>query len=1335
MENSITEKIWTKIVKHKDIISIILILLLAALFRYSGYNWDDGHNFHPDERAIGYAVSELDFYKGLFDPKLYAYGSLPVYLIKIIGMVLSALSPTGQSYDSYILIGRFLSATASIFTIFLVYLIGRKLYNNIVGIFSSLFLALTVSNIQDSHFATVDAILAFFVVLTIYLLIDIFYSKRSFLWYYLVSISIGLALAVKISALPLIGVFFICHIINLYRQKKLYDLNAWLIFVSCGIVIIFVNFLAQPYAYIHYSEFLSRVQSELRIARTGDICYDQQYIGTPFLMYYIKEILFRSMGPPLGLLSLISFAIAAVVTILNAKNSKHLLILLWALPYFITLNTYVVKYIRYLEPLFPFLCLFAGYYFVTLMRYLSTTKTKKFIAGLISTVIIGYTLFYALAFFSIYMRPHTFVVGSKWFYTNVPNNAFILSQHWDEGFPLGLNSLKHKTYEEGKDKKDLELYEHFGSKTENRVKAEHIARYLEKGDYIVAQTRRLYGALATVKEQYPISIRYFDLLFTNQLGYKLIKEFNSYPTLLGIEINDDLSDESFSVYDHPKILIFKKVTKLTKDEYINKLESKKPLTLSKNKMLNIHHSEPNKITAFTIVDEILIVIIWLILLELLSIIGTAINHLIIKKSDASGVFYTHLIGLLVFAYIIWLLASLNFISYSFPFILAVFLILLSVSITYIYNNRNTLKEYIVRNLDTISFSQLIFISCFFIYLVIRSQSPEIYWGEKPMDFGILNNLIQINHLPPDEIWFGGNTLNYYYFGHFIFATLAKLTFIPSYFVYNLAIATIASLTISASCGILYLLTRSYFYSTLAAIFTVFWANLSGIRELIYGAKQIDFDFYWATTRVIPSTINEYPLWSLIFADLHAHVYVMAIFIYLIYLGVYIYKNIVNKEPIPWLVYIMASFILGVISLTNTWDVPGACIVLFVCITTALYSTINLADFKSNLTKIVKHYFILILIVLSNFLWFIPYWLYTKSTTVLSIGRVLKNEYVCINDYLFVWGFFLFVFTSLFLIEIHQAIKKTLLKKRSHQDSNTISWLFTVLIIILLLISLQYITILFTTAILILGIVTFILLKEPIIRLICALIVLGIGMTLFAQVFFIYDHMNTIFKFFLETWYLFAICTPYVFYYIFKPYYPAFRRTDSIYIELLRVTWVIVLSILVFLSLFTVFTAIAGFTKTHTVKAYKPTHTINGLSYLQYQDPEEYDAINWIKKNIKEPGIMLEAQRKDESAYGSYTRIVMNTGIPTVVGWEHHLTQRAISRNEIKQRYEDIKTIYSTKDISIAYNLLNKYQVKYIYIGNLEAETYGTIGFKKFETSPAMFKLIYSNPDIKIYAVL
>src|SRR5262249_54345316 len=89
--------------------------------------------------------------------------------------------------------------------------------------------------------------------------------------------------------------------------------------------------------------------------------------------------------------------------------------------------------------------------------------------------------------------------------------------------------------------------------------------WLDSADYIVLSSNRLYLSIPRLPRRYPLTTKYYEWLFDGKLGFDLDQTFASYPSLLGITINDDSSDEAFTVYDHPKVLIFKKTDRYSSD--------------------------------------------------------------------------------------------------------------------------------------------------------------------------------------------------------------------------------------------------------------------------------------------------------------------------------------------------------------------------------------------------------------------------------------------------------------------------------------------------------------------------------------------------------------------------------------------------------------------------------------------------------------------------------------------------------------------------------------------------------------------------------------------------
>ena len=84
-----------------------------------------------------------------------------------------------------------------------------------------------------------------------------------------------------------------------------------------------------------------------------------------------------------------------------------------------------------------------------------------------------------------------------------------------------------------------------------------------KADYYILSSNRAYGSIMVLPKHYPQMSEFYKNLFAGRTQFQKIAEFTSYPTLnLGftkLTIEDQWAEEAFTVYDHPKVTIFKKV--------------------------------------------------------------------------------------------------------------------------------------------------------------------------------------------------------------------------------------------------------------------------------------------------------------------------------------------------------------------------------------------------------------------------------------------------------------------------------------------------------------------------------------------------------------------------------------------------------------------------------------------------------------------------------------------------------------------------------------------------------------------------------------------------------
>lgn len=181
-------------------------------------------------------------------------------------------------------------------------------------------------------------------------------------------------------------------------------------------------------------------------------------------------------------------------------------------------------------------------------------------------------------------------------------------------------------------------------------------------------------------------------------------------------------------------------------------------------------------------------------------------------------------------------------------------------------------------------------------------------------------------------------------------------------------------------------------------------------------------------------------------------------------------------------------------------------------------------------------------------------------------------------------------------------------------------------------------------------------------------------------------INTIFKFYYQVWMLWSLVAAF--------------GTAVLMIKLPRVwDWVFRLVFFFTLLMSLTYTVLGVMTKTN---GFKPEFgwNLDGAAYLQRNNPDEALAIEWLMQ--VQDGVVVEAVG---GSYSSYARISTLTGLPTVLGWPGHEGQWRGSSTPQGDRLEDVKLLYETSSWSEAEAILEKYDIRYIYIGSLERSTY------------------------------
>lgn len=585
----------TKTFSNSEKFLLATILLLGAVFRLYKLNWDSGFHLHPDERMLVMVTerihlpnsfSEFLSSESPLNPKFFPYGSFPIYLLRSLASLTTQIShnPLFLNYALMNQVGRVISALFDLATVAFIFKLGRKIFSPTVGLLASAFYSFSAFPIQLSHFFATDTFLTFFVTLTLYRLI-IFYETPSLKNALISGISFGFSLATKVSATVLVASVGTAVAMNLIlligrrmrlllRHKKVFYstekkiiilknkfdilirftllIAKYLIVIGLMTIITFI--VLEPYAAIDFPTFWQQTKEQQAMTKNAYVFpYTLQYVGTTPYLYHLKNFVLWGAGIPLGFVSVISILYLVFYLIKEFpkpgnedQEAKILILISFFLVYFSVVGGFAVKFMRYLLPLYPIFFLSAAFFLINLTKKHPLFKSFSILLVLLPTAL------WSISFLSIYSRPNTRISASNWINQNVPLGSFLALEHWDDGLPL-FGQEKYQFLE-------MPMYE----TDQSQLKWGVINGNLKKADYIIIASNRLYVPLQKLadckkyKVCYPKTAQYYRDLFSGKLGFKKVAEFTSDPSIFDLAINDQQADESFTVYDHPKIIIFKK---------------------------------------------------------------------------------------------------------------------------------------------------------------------------------------------------------------------------------------------------------------------------------------------------------------------------------------------------------------------------------------------------------------------------------------------------------------------------------------------------------------------------------------------------------------------------------------------------------------------------------------------------------------------------------------------------------------------------------------------------------------------------------------------------------
>ena len=573
--------------------------------------------------------------------------------------------------------------------------------------------------------------------------------------------------------------------------------------------------------------------------------------------------------------------------------------------------------------------------------------------------------------------------------------------------------------------------------------------------------------------------------------------------------------------------------------------------------------------------------------------------------------------------------------------------------------------------------------------------PQAYGTEKFMDYGFMEAMMRSTTLPARDLWYSEGTINYYYGGQYFAVFLTKLTGSRVEVTYNLMRTFVAAFAFVFPFSLVRQMMKDRLYGhmegrkkclpSVAGVTAGAAVSIAGnVHYIVYrcvipliqklkGAEETESYWFPDATRYIgynpvndsDKTIHEFPCYSFVLGDLHAHVVNVMFVTFLVGLLYAWMKMIRKRGPEPekqdlrdfWLRQLLmphillAAVLLGMFQWTNYWD-----FVIYFVVTGGVVLFANIVRFEGKAVRILAVTAVqAVEIIAVSYLVILPFTL--KFDTMVQ-GVALAQHHSLWYQLVILWGLPV-ILTVLLIISILMEKLKGMKKKSLYRlmEAVSIPDLFAI----------------------IMGL--------------CA-----IGLIVIPELVYVRDiyengnaRANTMFKLTYQAYILFGMTMGYGIY------------------RLIAVSKQKIFRILSGAGLVVLIWTVGYFgNAVHSWfgEVWDPSQYqgLDATIFLESDFPQDAAAIRWLKENIEGAPVVLEA---NGDSYTGYERVSASTGLPTVLGWYVHEWLWRNDVPDLNEKSADIETIYTSADEETVKELIRRYDISYIFVGGQEQEKYGT----------------------------
>ena len=825
------------------------------------------------------------------------------------------------------------------------------------------------------------------------------------------------------------------------------------------------------------------------------------------------------------------------------------------------------------------------------------------------------------------------------------------------------------------------------------------------------------------------------------------------------------------------------------------------------------------------------VLTWWAAAEFLGLLALPLAMGLFSRLPSRGYIFSKPLGILLTSYILWIGASLKLLpntrasAWVALGLMGVFSLIIGRS-SFSRRGRQDILAWYRQNWKFIVTAEVLFFFVFLAWAEVRSFYPDLYTGEKRMEFAFINGILNSRWFPPQDPWLAGFAINYYYFGHLMIAVLVRLTGTDLAIGFTLAAVLWYALTLAVSFGLVSDLVRSgttsllgtesgsrrsgdrrpILFGLLGAMLVGVIGNLAGVVRLAYELKLapenwirwLDLkvmvrnpptgvwppgDWWWMNrARVIHDidplgnvyeAFTEFPFVTFLAGELHAQAFNLPFIVAIIGLAVNIFLGARTAKPaggsrlasardalsaytgLGLAGAILPGVMLGGLAFVHSWDAI-VCFFLLV-VAAALGITHRVGRFGRETA--VHTALLAVPILLCAYLCYRPFYANLRA----PVSGLTANLFfpTRLGQFLIIFGVFLppligflllvgretdrvlrraaLILPWTLLVPPAVAILIALARFRAHTPSLQGLWISPETTAAMSQWPLAQVlgsaasthsaspwTWLMLAVLLAWGMaVVGGQIRRPkdlsMDTVVLAMVLLGLAVTLALEFVYIDEPLgtrtNSLYKFYYQAWILFAIAAAYGFSRVLQAAArPALRKITSI-------TW----GLLVVGALFYPVAALPD-----RANHFRGQQTLDSLAYLRIGMADDMAAIQWLRVHAAPDAIILEAPAGD---YGvGHDNIVSTlTGNPTLIGWwDHEIHWRGVeSEQMIRERSDVAAQIYLANDPDTIKQLLARWHIDYLYVGNVERAHFG-LDDQNIQLYDLALRPVFSQGGVRVY---